>query len=55
MAGQLAASLFGWTGLTGSGLSDDEQEMLDDADSDAVKQLEDKYLRRTAGAALLGV
>ena len=54
MAGQLATSLFGWTGLTGSGLSDDEQQMMDDADKDAVKQLEEKYVKRTAGVVAAG-
>lgn len=55
MAGQLAASLFGWTGLTGSGLSDDEQQMMDDADRDAVKQLEERYVKQTPGALSLGM
>lgn len=49
VAGQLAASLFGWTDLTGSGLADDEAQMLDDADKDDVRQWEQEYVQQSSG------
>ena len=53
MAGQLAAALFGWTDLAGSGLADDEAAMLDDADVDDVKQWEQDYVQHSShGGAL---
>lgn len=54
MAGQLAESLFGWTGLAGAGgLAGDEQEMLDDADAEDMQAWEKEYVQQSPGLDML--